>query len=605
MAEDFFVCGGFVVKIKKIFYLILIFLFFSFFACPGFSLEDTVEKLVSESKNIFYSAAISVFAGFVFFLMGMDSMTLALKNFSGTSFGNRIKNITGNKTKGFFTGIILSALFQSNSAATVMVVGFVQAGLVRFSSSLAIILGANVGATLTTQIIAFSIFKYAVFFVGGGFFLKIFSKKAVFKNIGNTLIGFGLLFYGMELMSQAVVPLKESSDAAVFFHKFSSPFYSLLAGVFFTAVIQSSNASTGIAMVMAEGGLISVTSAISVMIGANIGTCVTALLACIGTSREAKRTAFAHLFFKSFGAVLFFSFINYFAFFSEYITLFFSDSPSRIIANAHTLYNIGIALIFLPFCGIVSLFLMKIFPDKKSEYVIVFESVLDTEKLPPAEAALELAKNEISRVLGVLKEMVIAGTILFIKDKPPSDKRFFSKNVLEGIVIRGEEIRFLEDKISSYLFRLVRNDISRDKVAKAYAYISISKDLESIGSIISKTLPKLYETKKTIKTNFSDAGFRELSEFQLKTMKQISRLKSVFDEPDIYAAAKIMKKEQTYLDLHMQYRASHFARISQLRKESVETHKLHMALMDLMISLISYSGNIAKTYLQMPEIKNV
>lgn len=591
-------------KRKKDVSLILLFTAVFILACPGFSMEEAAAVAASESENIFYPVAVSVFAGFVFFLMGMDSMTLALKNFAGTSFGNRIKNITGNRTRGFFTGIVLSALFQSNSAATVMVVGFVQARLVRFSSSLAVILGANVGATLTTQIIAFSIFQYAVFFVGGGFFLKIFSKKAVFKNIGNTLIGFGLLFYGMDLMSQAVVPLKESSDAAVFFHKFSSPFYSLVAGVLFTAVIQSSNASTGIAMVMAEGGLISVTSAVSVMIGANIGTCVTALLACIGASREAKRTALGHLFFKTVGAVLFFSVINYFTFFSEYITSFFSQSPSRIIANAHTLYNIGIALIFLPFCTIVSLFLMKIFPDKKSEYEIVFESVLDTENLPPAEAALELAKNEISRVLGVLKEMVTAGTLLFIKEKPPSDKRFYSKNVLEGIVIRGEEIRFLEEKISSYLFRMVRNDISRDKVAKAYAYISISKDLESIGSLISKTLPRLYEIRKNIKADFSEAGFRELSEFQLKTLKQISRLKRVFDEPDTDTAAKIMKKEQAYLELHIKYRASHFERISQLKKESVETHKLHMGLMDLMISLIAYSGNIAKTYLEMPGIKN-
>jgi phosphate:Na+ symporter len=575
------------------------------FACPVFPLEDLAEELAAGSKNIFYPVAVSVFAGFVFFLMGMDSMTLALKNFAGTSFGYRIKNITGNRTKGFFTGIVLSALFQSNSAATVMVVGFVQAGLVRFSSSLALILGANVGATLTTQIIAFSIFQYAVFFVGGGFFLKIFSKKAVVKNIGNTLIGFGLLFYGMDLMSQAVIPLKESSDAASFFHKFSSPFYSLLAGILFTAVIQSSNASTGIAMVMAEGGLISVPSAISVMIGANIGTCVTALLACIGASREAKRTALAHLFFKTAGAVLFFSLINYFTFVSEYLTSFFSDSPSRIIANAHTLYNVGIALIFLPFCTIISVFLIRIFPDKKSEYEIVFESVLDTESLPPPEAALDLAKNEISRVLGVLKEMVIAGTLLFIKDSPPSDKRFYSKTVFEGISIRGDEIKFLEEKISSYLFRLVRNDISRDKVATAYAYISISKDLESISSTISKTLPKLYETRKNIKTSFSEPGMRELSEFQLKTLKQISRLKRVFDEPDINTAAKIMKKEQAYLDLHMKYRASHFARIGELRKESVETHKLHMGLMDLMISLIAYSGNIAKTYLEMPGIKEV
>ncbi|MCB9494007.1 MAG: Na/Pi cotransporter family protein [Desulfobacteraceae bacterium] len=588
---------------KKTAVLIIIVLILFVFVCEGFSIEDISEE-IPESKNLIYSVAVSVFAGFVFFLMGMDSMTLALKNFAGTSFGSRIKNITGNRAKGFFTGIVLSALFQSNSAATVMVVGFVQAGLVRFSPSLAIILGANVGATLTTQIIAFSIFKYAVFFVGGGFFLKIFSKKAVFKNIGNTLIGFGLLFYGMDLMSQAVIPLKESSDAVIFFQKFSSPFYSLLIGVVFTAVIQSSNASTGIAMVMAEGGLISVTSAISVMIGANIGTCVTALLACIGASREAKRTALGHLFFKTFGAVVFFSVINYFTFFSQYVTSFFSDSPSRIIANAHTLYNIGIALIFLPFCTIVSVLLMKVFPDKKSEYEIVFESVLDTDNLPPAEAALELAKNEISKVLGVLKEMVSAGALLFVKDKPPQDKRFYSKNVLEGIVIRGDEIRFLEEKISSYLFKVVRNDISRDKVAKAYAFISISKDLESIASLISKTLPSLYETRKTIKTGFSDAGFRELSEFQLKTLKQISRLKRVFDEPDIHTAAKIMKKEQLYLDLHMKYRASHFARIGQLRKESVETHKLHMGLMDLMISLIAYSGNIAKTYLEMPELKN-
>lgn len=552
------------------------------------------------SNEFLYTIAVSLFGGFVFFLMGMEAMTSALKNFAGGNLRRAMTGLTKNRFLGFFVGAVISALLQSNSAATVMVVGFVQAGLVKFSSSLAILLGANVGATITTQIIAFSIFKYAIFFVGIGFFLKIFSSRAFVKNAGNTLIGFGLLFYGMDLMSGAVIPLKESPEAALYFQEFSSPLYSLIAGLLFTAVIQSSNASTGIAMVLAQGGLISVKSGIAIMMGANIGTCVTAALACIGGSRQAKRTALGHLFFKSAGALLFFIILDYFTNFSNYITIPFTDAPARIIANAHTIYNLGIAAVFLPLTIPVSLFLVKIFPERKSDAEIKFETALDSESVPPADVALELARNEISRTIEVLLQMITSGSLLFVKDKLPEDNRFKGKNILEGLKIRKREIDFLEDHITVYLFKVVRNDISKDKVGRAYAYISITKDIQSTAELICKSLPDLYDLRESVRSRFSEPGFNELAEFQLKTVKQISRLKKVFDEPDFSFASKIMKKEKAYLDLHMQYRTSHLTRIANLTKESVETHELHMGLMNLMIQLIGYSGNIAKTFLNIP-----
>ena len=587
-------------KFKKKNVFLRLFILFGFFCLLGGCTGETFFSIIAWDS--FYSVFVGLFAGFVFFLMGMEIMTSALKNYAGGNLRRTITGLTKHRIRGFGAGALISALVQSNSAATVMVVGFVQAGLVKFSASLAVILGANVGATVTTQIIAFSIFEYAVFFIGSGFFLKIFSKKIYLKNIGNTLIGFGLLFYGMDLMSQAVLPLRENPDAIVYIEKFSSPLFALFTGLFFTAVIQSSNASTGIAMVMAEGGLISVKSGICLMMGANIGTCVTAVLACIGASRQAKRTALGHLFFKTCGALIFFTILDHFVDFSYFITDSFSDSPSRTIANAHTFYNLGIAVIFLPFTVPISRFLTKLFPEKKTEDEISFETILDPESSPPAGAALELARNEISRSIGVLLEMVRGSTLLFVKEKLPMDKRFPSKNILEGICIREREIDFLEKKISDYLFRVVRNDISREKVARAYAYISIAKDVENISDLIRRTIPVLYDKRKNSKTGFSERGENELAEFQLKTVKQISRLKKIFDEPDFESAAKIMRKEKAYLDLHMKYRTSHLIRIAGYTKESLETHKLHMGLMNLMIQLITYTGNIAKTFLEMPEI---
>jgi phosphate:Na+ symporter len=565
-----------------------------FFGC---GLVDNI--ILNNHGKIIYPVLTGLFAGFVFFLMGMDQMTLALKNYTGKNIKNRVLKITQNRFAGFFSGTVISALLQSCSAATVLIVGFVQAGLLKFPSSLAIILGANVGATITTQIIAFNIFEYSVLFIGSGFFLRIFSKKALFKNIGNTLAGVGLLFYGMDLMSQAAVPLKSSSEAVGFLKNFTSPLYSLTAGMLFTCVIQSSNASTGIAMVMAQEGLISLEAAVAIMMGANIGTCITAFFASIGASRDSKRTALAHVFFKITGAAVFFIILEKFICFSVYITSFAGDSPARIIANAHSLYNLGIAFIFLPFTGCVSLFLVKIFPAGAHDDEIVFQSVLDSKNIPPPDAAIELARAEIARTSGLLLEMTKSAAVLFVKKKIPRDRRFPSKNILEGIKIRENEIIFLEEKISDYLFKVVRNDISRDKVLEAYAFISIARDLGNISNLVSEKIPYLYRIKTEIKTEFSEAGQKELADFQLRTVKQISRLKRVFDEPDFETAVKIMKKEQKYTQLHIKYRTSHLSRIAEMKKESVETHKLHMELMNLMISLISYTANISKTWLEM------
>ncbi len=577
--------------------------FFLFILCLPVSLCSALEKISSSEPDIsFFPIIIGLIAGLVFFLMGMETMAAALKNFAGGNLRKAMTEFTKNRVRGFFSGIFISSLLQSNSAATVMIVGFVQAGLVSFSASLAVILGANVGATVTTQIIAFNIFEYSIFFIGTGFFLKFFCKNVVYKNIGNALTGFGLLFYGLDLMSGAVLPLKESTAAILYLKEFSCPLYSLLAGLVFTAIIQSSNASTGIAMIMAEGGLISVQSAISVMIGANIGTCITAVLACIGASRQAKRTALVHLFFKSCGAVIFFSIIVYFAEFSTFVTSFLSNSPARIIANAHTMYNLGIALIFLPFTVPVSLLLIKIFPEKKSDYEIEFTTNLDLERIPPADAAIEFARNEISRCIEILIKMFIAGSSIFVKNKIPDDTGFNGKKILKNIKIKKNEIDFLENKISSYLFMVVRNDIPKDKVARAYAYISIEKDIQSISALLEKAIPELYLLRKNAKSRFSDEGQKELSVFQKKTIKQLIRLKQVLDEPDFETAASIMQKEQKYLDLRIKHRTNHLNRLAASTKETIETHRLHMGLMNLMTQIITYSGNIAKTFLEIPEI---
>ena len=286
----------------------------------------------------------SLFGGLGMFLYGMEMMSDGMKVTAGNKMRTILEKLTSNRFLAVGVGAFVTMVIQSSSATTVMLVSFVNSGLLSFAQGLGVILGSNIGSTVTAQIVAFKITDYALVLIAIGAIMSLFSKKDTAKNIGFVILGFGLLFYGMKVMSDTMKPLRSNPTFNSILVSFENPFMGILAGAVFTALVQSSSATTGIVITLASGGSITLEAGIPLILGANIGTCVTALLAGLNASREAKRVAIAHVTFNVIGVAVFCFWIPTFA----DMVAQTSDNVPRQIANAHTIFNIIATVIFIP-----------------------------------------------------------------------------------------------------------------------------------------------------------------------------------------------------------------------------------------------------------------
>jgi phosphate:Na+ symporter len=561
---------------------------------------------------------IGLFGGLALFLYGMEKMSEGMKKAAGSQMRSILSALTNNRVIGLIVGAFVTMVIQSSSATTVMLVSFVQAELMSFTQALAVILGADIGTTITAQLIAFKLTDYALLLIAIGVTMRMFGKTEPVKNLGEVLLGFGILFYGMKVMSDAMKPLRTYPEIINLMHGLENPLLGLLVGTVFTALIQSSSAFTGIVIVLAQQGLISLQAGIPLVFGANIGTCITAGLASIGTSREAKRVALAHVVFKVGGVLLFVFWIPTFVEIIESMALRFGLNPARQIANAHTIFNVSLALLFLPFTTIFAAALLKALPGERAkEGVIPATWHLDDSMIATPEFAIGLVRTEVSRMAKIIGRMLRAIIIPFMSDErlilrevkhkdeaqllvkeiPTRDEIFPELTLIQGIDMREEKIDFLDEKVVEYLLKIARQEISDDQASEVYGMVSIANDMESIGDIIHRNMLPLCAKLKELTSDFSEEGKEELMIYHVKVCKQISRLKEAFAERDLNVARKIMAKESKYLDLESQYRLRHLERLRQERRESVETHEIHMELMDQLKQINVYTANIAKTFL--------
>ena len=559
-----------------------------------------------------------LFGGLALFLYGMEKMSEGMKKSAGSRMRSILAALTNNRIIGLVVGAFVTMVIQSSSATTVMLVSFVQAELMTFVQALGVILGADIGTTITAQLIAFKLTDYALMMIAVGFGMRMFGKSDGIVNAGEALLGFGILFFGMKLMSDAMKPLRTYTEFINMMKGLENPLFGLLIGTLFTALIQSSSAFTGIIIVLAQQGLITLEAGIPLVFGANIGTCITAGLASIGTSRKAKRVALAHVLFKIGGVVLFIFWIPAFADIIQTIAVTFGSDTARQIANAHTIFNVSMAFVFLPFTTLFAGLLMKILPpEERLEGVIPATWHLDESMIATPEFAIGLVRTEIARMAKILGRMLKAIIIPFMSDAdlisrevkhkdeakllvqeiPTQDEIYPQLTLLEGIDMREEKIDFLDEKVVNYLIQVARQELSDEQASEVYGMISIANDMESIGDIIHRNMLPLIDKKRELGSDFSQEGKEELMIYHVKVCKQISRLMEAFAEHNLETARKIMKKESKYLDLETKYRLQHLERLHQACKESVETHEIHMELMDLLKQINVYTVNIAKTFL--------
>ena len=542
---------------------------------------------------------IGLFGGLGMFLYGMEMMSDGMKMTAGNSMRSILKKLTSNRFIAVFVGAFITMIIQSSSATTVMLVSFVNSGLLNFVQALGVILGSNIGSTVTAQIVAFKVTDYALLLIAIGSIMTLFSKKDTAKHIGFVILGFGLLFYGMKVMSDTMKPLRTDPTFNIILTSFENPFLGILAGAVFTALIQSSSATTGIVITLASSGSITLEAGIPLILGANIGTCITALLAGLKATRDAKRVAIGHVLFNVIGVLVFCFWIPTFADLVAQTT----DNVPRQIANAHTIFNIVSTMLFIPFAPFISRTIIRYFPDKEKLRNIEKPAILnlDEKVLSYPTAAINNAQAEISGVVGLTERVVGSLVSPFITDKDQSDVENPELNLITGLHQRLEKIKYLNENISNYLIKISQQDLTSHQSREVFALVSATNYLNSINDTVKVKFENLIGKKESLDEGFSDAGQEEILVYHAKLLKQIKRLNKYFVKYDRAKATKIMKKGKKYKGLEEKYRLEHFKRVSGNVSVSVATHQLHVELMDMLKQINTFIELIASTLLVIEE----
>ena len=506
-----------------------------------------------ESENYRF---FSLLGGLALFLYGMQMMSNGLEAAAGNKMKQILEKLTANRFLGVLVGAVITAVIQSSSATTVMVVGFVNSGMMTLRQAVWIIMGANIGTTITGQLIALDVGEIAPLIAFIGVALIVFIKKQKVHHYGMIVAGLGILFIGMELMSSSMMPLRESEAFASIMTNFSNPLLGILAGAVFTAIIQSSSASVGILQALATSGLIGLPSAVYVLFGQNIGTCITAVLASIGTNRNAKRTTIIHLMFNLIGTTIF----TIVCMTTPLTSLVESFTPGRVaaqIANMHTLFNVVTTLILLPFGNYLAVLATKILPEKKEE----LGDVMHLEYIRPIETKREhqignsaIATNgirsELSRMMEMAKENV---------DASFRAVRSGNADLLPEVEEREEYIDYLNKEISKYISKVMVNETNPKDSQYISALYKVCGNLERIGdhamNICEYT--KMMEERKI---SFSPAVAGEITEMQKVSNEAMEVLEKLGEYPE-ESMKKIEALEQQMDDMTENYRKAQIERM--------------------------------------------
>ncbi len=554
-----------------------------------------------DSNSIsFFLLATGLFGGMGMFLYGMEMMSDGMKVTAGNSMRTILEKLTSNKYLAVFVGAFVTMVIQSSSATTVMLVSFVNSGLLAFSQALGVILGSNIGSTVTAQIVAFKVTDYALLLIAAGALMSLFSKKDTVKNLGYVILGFGLLFYGMKVMSDTMKPLRSDPAFNSILTSFENPFLGILAGAIFTALVQSSSATTGIVITLASGGSITLEAGIPLIFGANLGTCITALLAGLNASRDAKRVAVAHITFNLIGVLLFCFWIPTFA---DWVSQTSQNIP-RQIANAHTFFNIIASIVFLPFTGYIAKAIIHYFPDKELDRNIEKPAVLhlDESLLDQPTAAINNAQAEIKGVVGLMERVV--GTLVrpFINGQDLNDIENEEVDLMSATNQRVEKIDFLNDKITEYLVATSKSDLSTKQSKELFTLTSIVNYLGSMNDLMKLRFSTLVSKKDGINEDFSPEDQDEIFKYHQRLIKQVKRLDKFFAKFDKAKAEKIIAKGKENKDLEQKYRLDRFERISSQDPssgKSADLNQLHTQVMDLLKQVNIFIELIASSLLEL------
>ena len=535
----------------------------------------------------------SLLGGLALFLFGMDIMGKALEKQAGGQLQKILSKLTDNPLKGFFLGLCVTAVIQSSSATTVMVVGFVNSGIMELHQAIGVIMGSNVGTTVTSWILSLSglqgdsflinmlkptSFSPVLAFIG---ILLYMGKSEKRKGVGTILIGFAVLMTGMTTMSNAVLPLQNEAWFTSLFIRFSNPLLGVLVGAVVTGIIQSSSASVGILQALSATGVITYGSAIPIIMGQNIGTCVTALISSVGANKNARRAAMVHLYFNIIGSVILLALV-YAVQFTIGIPMWGDVMNKSSIANIHTMTSVIAMLLFLPCSGVLSRLAMMTVPNSAEEAQELSMPVLDERLFKSPAVALQQAKNAVVKMSRRAARNVGLATPLLLK---------MDEDVVSAIDVRENLIDRMEVDISNYLIKLADQELGDAESHEVTELLNFVTECERIGDYAVNIKEKAQElTDKEV--TFSEKAQQELKLLDNALEKILTLTTDAFEFDDARTASQVEPLEQGIDILVERLRAQHIKRLKE-GACSIDTGVVYLDVLNNVERISDHCSNIA------------
>jgi phosphate:Na+ symporter len=532
----------------------------------------------------------SLLGGTALLLYGVRLVGEGLQRAAGTRLRHVLSTLTGNRFKALAVGAGVTAVLQSSSATTVMLVGFASAGLLSLRQTIGVILGADVGTTVTVQLLAFDLLAVSPLIVFAGWLTWTIGRGTL-RYVGQAVLGFGFLFLGMKLVSDGTAPLATSQlFRDLLAALIGQPLILFLVAAVFTALVRSSAAVIGLALSLAASGLMPLSGAIPIIFGANIGTAATALFAAIGQNAEALRVAAAHAAFKVVGVVLFVPFAGLFG---DLVARTAPDVP-RQIANAHTLFNVILAAVFLPFTNIAADLFTRLVPDRATSSTGAI--YLNAQTIDTPAVALGQALRETLRMGDVVVQSLRDSLTVLERD----DER-----LMREVIARDDVIDTLEEDIKQFLIGVGQQSLTEEQAERETGLIFVIANLEEIGDVIEKNLMELAAKKIAGHHVFSQQGWSEIRELHAKVVENLELAMSALASQDATIAEKIIRHKSVVNVLERQLRQTHIRRLHEGLRETIDTSSIHLDLLANLKRANSLVAGIAYAVLGRHAVKDV
>jgi phosphate:Na+ symporter len=536
--------------------------------------------------------------GLALFLYGMDVMTVALKRAAGDQLKDLLGRMTSNRFVGVGVGALVTGIVNSSSVTTVILVGFISAGLMSMAQSVAVIMGANIGSTVTAQILAFNVTRFALPIVTLGFLVAFVPKGETTRDYGRMLLGAGLVFYGMGLMSGAMAPLRDYPPFIDFIGNLAHPIAGALAGMAFTAIIQSSAATTGIVIVLAGQGVMTLETAIAVALGANVGTCVTAGLAVIGKPREAVRAAVVHVLFNVAGVAIWIGFIPQLAELARAVTPAVDDVPGslravaeapRQVANAHTIFNVVNTLLLIGFTTQIARLVEWLVPDRPLDAdEPLTPKFIDDNLMSTPAMALGSARREIGRMgdyVGDMLERVLPAALSG------------SRPALYEIEAMDKPVDRLHRTLIAYLGRISATKLSDEHAQELMQFVAVANDLEHIADRIATDMTTSARKRIDARITVQPEAASRIKAYHQEVVRALRGAVTAFQNDDHELAAAVRNMKHGVTDMAGQISRERFGRVPGGAETSIRGYVREIELVEILDGVFKIARRIARTEL--------